>query len=100
MTWQRNFIRDGDYDIHIAVAGRSDPFTAADWPTAIRISTIICPRCWWAARAGPGRLAASLKVAPQTPITNLYVTMLANMGVAVEQMGDSTGALSGLSGLS
>jgi hypothetical protein len=27
MTWQRNFIWDADYDIHIAVAGRSDPLT-------------------------------------------------------------------------
>jgi hypothetical protein len=41
-----------------------------------------------------------LKVAPQTPITNLYVSMLASMGAAVEQLGDSRGALSGLSGLS
>ncbi|MGA2740503.1 MAG: DUF1592 domain-containing protein [Bryobacteraceae bacterium] len=26
MTWQRNFIWDGDYDVRIAIAGRSDPF--------------------------------------------------------------------------
>jgi hypothetical protein len=26
ITWQRNFTWDGDYDAHIAIAGRSDPF--------------------------------------------------------------------------
>jgi Protein of unknown function (DUF1587) len=26
ITWQRNFAWDGDYDIHISVAGRNDPF--------------------------------------------------------------------------
>lgn len=40
-----------------------------------------------------------LHVAPQTPITNLYVSMLTRMGVAVEKLGDSTGQLSGLDGL-
>jgi hypothetical protein len=25
-AWRRNFIWDGDYDVHIAIAGRSDPF--------------------------------------------------------------------------
>lgn len=25
ITWQRNFIWDGDYDVHVAIAGRSDP---------------------------------------------------------------------------
>jgi hypothetical protein len=25
LVWQRNFIWDGDYDVHVAVAGRSDP---------------------------------------------------------------------------
>jgi hypothetical protein len=40
-----------------------------------------------------------LEVAPETPITNLYVWMLARMGVAVEKLGDSTGKLSELAGL-
>jgi hypothetical protein len=40
-----------------------------------------------------------LQVPPQTPITNLYVSMLGAMGVAVEKLGDSTGRLSELTGL-
>jgi Protein of unknown function (DUF1552) len=34
-----------------------------------------------------------VQVTPQTPIANLYVSMLATMGVAVEKIGDSTGRL-------
>lgn len=26
IIWQRNFVWDGEYDIHIAIAGRNDPF--------------------------------------------------------------------------
>jgi uncharacterized protein DUF1552 len=44
----------------------------------------------------PGQL---LEVASETPISNLYVSMLARMGVAVEKLGDSTGKLSELAGL-
>lgn len=40
-----------------------------------------------------------LRVASQTPITNLYVSMLGSMGVAIEKLGDSTGQLAELSGL-
>src|SRR5580658_5532087 len=25
-TWRRNFVWDGDYDLHVSIAGRSDPF--------------------------------------------------------------------------
>jgi cytochrome c5 len=34
-----------------------------------------------------------------TPLTNLYVTMLAGLGVPIERFGDSTGALTELTGL-
>ena len=44
----------------------------------------------------PGRF---VQLAPQTPIANLYVSMLAAMGVAVERLGDSTGSLAVLGGL-
>ena len=32
-----------------------------------------------------------------TPLANLYMTLLANLGVAVERIGDSTGQLAFLS---
>jgi hypothetical protein len=44
----------------------------------------------------PGRV---LQVTPQTPITNLYVSMLGAMGVEVEKLGDSTGKLTELGGV-
>ncbi len=44
----------------------------------------------------PGRF---LQVAAQTPITNLYVSMLTRMGVAVERIGDSNGQVSDLGDL-
>ena len=44
----------------------------------------------------PGRF---LQVAAQTPITNLYVSMLTRMGVAVERIGDSSGQVSDLGDL-
>jgi hypothetical protein len=44
----------------------------------------------------PGR---HVKFADETPITNLYMSMLDRMGVAVEKIGDSTGKLDGLSDL-
>jgi hypothetical protein len=40
-----------------------------------------------------------LRVAAETPITNLYVSMLSGMGVQVEKLGDSTGKIRELSGL-
>ena len=53
-----------------------------------------------AGRAGgtlkPGR---HVKYPVETPITNLYVSMLDRMGVAVENFGDSNGRLDGLSDL-
>ncbi len=44
----------------------------------------------------PGRF---IQAAPQTPITNLYVSMLAAMGVAIEKLGDSTGKVAELGDL-
>ena len=44
----------------------------------------------------PGR---HVKYADETPITNLYMSMLDKMGVPVETIGDSTGKLEGLSDL-
>jgi hypothetical protein len=37
-----------------------------------------------------------VQAAPQTPISNLYVSMLGTMGAAVEKIGDSTGKLTGI----
>jgi hypothetical protein len=34
-----------------------------------------------------------------TPLTNLQLTLLANLGIAAEKLGDSTGQLKELSGL-
>jgi hypothetical protein len=48
---------------------------------------------------GSIRSGRFLKVADQTPITNLYVSMLARMGVDIEKLGDSTGKLAELSDL-
>ena len=44
----------------------------------------------------PGR---HVKYADETPITNLYMSMLDKMGVPVDSLGDSTGKLEGLSDL-
>jgi hypothetical protein len=44
----------------------------------------------------PGR---HIKYADETPITNLYMSMLDRMGVPVDSLGDSTGTLEGLSDL-
>ena len=44
----------------------------------------------------PGR---HIRYADETPITNLFMSMLDRMGVPVEQIGDSTGRLEGLSDL-
>jgi hypothetical protein len=44
----------------------------------------------------PGR---HVKYADETPITNLYLSMLDKMGVPVDAIGDSTGKLEGLSDL-
>jgi hypothetical protein len=53
-----------------------------------------------AGRAGgtlkPGR---HIRYADETPITNLYMSMLDRMGVPVEHLGDSSGRLEGLSDL-
>jgi hypothetical protein len=44
----------------------------------------------------PGR---HIRYADETPITNLYLSMLDRMGVPVDNLGDSTGKLEGLSDL-
>ena len=44
----------------------------------------------------PGR---HIRYADETPMTNLYMSMLDRMGVQVEQIGDSTGRLEGLADL-
>jgi hypothetical protein len=44
----------------------------------------------------PGR---HIKYADETPITNLYLSMLDKMGVPVDALGDSSGRLEGLSDL-
>jgi hypothetical protein len=44
----------------------------------------------------PGR---HIRFADETPMTNLYLSMLDRMGVPVEQIGDSNGRLEGLSEL-
>jgi hypothetical protein len=48
---------------------------------------------------GAIRSGRFLQVAPETPITNLYVSMLTGMGIAIEKLGDSTGRLSDLGAL-
>jgi hypothetical protein len=48
---------------------------------------------------GTIRTGRFVQAAPQTPITNLYVSMLGRMGVDIEKLGDSTGKLSELGAL-
>jgi hypothetical protein len=45
---------------------------------------------------GAIRTGRFIQVAAQTPITNLYVSMLGGMGVDVEKLGDSTGKIAEL----
>jgi hypothetical protein len=48
-----------------------------------------------------GKLRAGrlIQAAPQTPLTNLYVSMLARMGVEIEELGDSNGRIDELGGV-
>ncbi len=48
--------------------------------------------------AGTINTGRHLRCPAETPLTNLYVSMLANMGVQVDAFGDSTGALTALRG--
>ncbi len=54
--------------------------------------------CLLAGRAGglltPGR---HIEYAPDTPMTNLFVSMMQGMGIPIDRIGDSTGPLPGLS---
>jgi hypothetical protein len=45
---------------------------------------------------GTLRSGRFIQAAPQTPISNLYISMLARMGVNIEKLGDSTGKLAEL----
>ena len=59
-------------------------------------------RSWSSDGGGGGRANGQLKpshvrYAEETPVTNLYMSMLEKMGVPVESMGDSTGKLDLLS---
>ena len=47
--------------------------------------------------AGQLRGGRHIRYAAETPLTNLYLTLLDRMGVPVEQIGDSTGKLPNLS---
>jgi hypothetical protein len=51
------------------------------------------------AGGGSGRVRGNrhLTVAPGTPLTNLYMTLLNTLNVPAERFGDSTGAISELS---
>ena len=47
--------------------------------------------------AGAIRGGRHIRVAPDTPNTNLFLTMLDTLGVPIDTMGDSTGRLDSLS---
>jgi hypothetical protein len=49
--------------------------------------------------AGQIRGGRHLRYPKETPLTNLYAAMLEKVGVPVERIGDSTGALDMLSGV-
>ena len=53
------------------------------------------------AGGGAGRIKGGrhIKYAPDTPLTNLQLTLLEKMGVPMERFGDSTGQLTTLSEL-
>jgi len=65
-------------------------------PTATATTQTISRSCW-AAKAG-GYIASGRHLAytRDTPLCNLYVSMLSCMGVQVPRFGDSTGRLKGL----
>ncbi len=50
---------------------------------------------------GAGNLKGGrhVRVAEDTPLTNLHLTLLGKLGVPMESLGDSTGALAQLSGV-
>jgi hypothetical protein len=66
-------IADGDehshYDLPVLVAGHGD---------------------------GMFRSGQHVRFEKNTPMSNLYLTMLQRMGIAVERFGDSTGVLEGI----
>ena len=53
------------------------------------------------AGGGAGRITGGrhLRVAEETPVTNLQLALLAKLGVPVEQHGDSTGQVPVLAGV-
>jgi hypothetical protein len=85
-------VREGDrplLDSTMVLFG-SDPATATS------TSRPIC-RCCFAGRAG-GKLATGqhLKYGKDTPLSNLFVSMLTAFGTPVERFADSTGPLPGV----
>ena len=50
---------------------------------------------------GPGRIGGGrhVKYPKETPLTNLYMSVLNKVGVPVERIGDSTGSITHLSGV-
>src|SRR5207249_531460 len=49
--------------------------------------------------AGSVRGGRHVRVATDTPLANLHVTLLDKMGIRVEQLGDSTGRLDAAAGI-
>ncbi len=61
--------------------------------TGTSTSTWTCRWWWWA--AGPGTLKGGrhVRYKDDTPIANLYVSLLDKLGLPMDQFGDSTGQL-------
>ena len=75
----------------------ADRRTAAASPTATSTRTISCRRCSPGRGGGfvsPGRHIIYQR---ETPVCNLFATMIERAGVRPEHVGDSTGRLQGLS---
>ena len=68
-------------------------------PTAISISITICRPSWPAAAAARCIRAGTCATPDETPMANLFLSMLDRMGVPADKWGDSTGRLEGLSDL-
>ena len=59
----------------------------------------LCRRLWSAADPGTIKGGRHLVYPEHTPLTNLQLTLLANLGVPAEKFGDTTGQLKELAGL-
>jgi hypothetical protein len=69
---------------------------AAIWATPAATRAATCRSCWPAAAWPHGRHLAFNPAQPP-PLSNLYVTMLQQLGLEVDRFGSSTGTLTGLS---